>query len=177
MTAVAPVSAVYPQVRIISIRMLKPETCERLLNKIVEIPGIRRVLLHGQNIPKVIPYGPARGMENTNDLRRSITVGSTSFDIRMLVGDIILELEDECVIGLIRRTCEEFFVKFGFSIQKGTFIKPTQTMVDYAKYGSHADASLIGMADPRSREKPVLVEPVEEFHSHLPRCENDALEG
>ncbi len=168
----------YPQIRICSIRMMKPETCEGLLNKLVEIPGIRRILLHGKNIPKVIPYGPARGMENVTDMKRNITVGTTSCDIRMLVSDIILELEDECVIGLINRICNEFFVKFGFIMQQGIFIKPAMTMVDYAKYGPKADLELIGMADPRSKEPPVRVISHEE-HEHRMQyaCENNALEG
>lgn len=158
--------------------MLKPETCENLLNRLVEIPGIRRILLHGQNIPKVIPYGPARGMENTSNMKRNITVGSTSCDIRMLVGDVILELDDECVIGTINRICKDFFVKFGFILQQGVFIKPSMTMVDYAKYGPNADPELIGMVDPRSKERPVRVMSYE-FHEPDKKicCENNALEG
>ncbi|MCA1916570.1 methyl-coenzyme M reductase operon protein D [Methanospirillum hungatei] len=167
-----------PQIRICSIRMMKPETCETLLNKLVEIPGIRRILLHGQNIPKVIPYGPARGMENSTDIKRNITVGTTSCDIRMLVGDIILELEDECIIGVINRICTDFFVKFGFVMQQGIFIKPTMTMFDYAKYGPKPDPELIGMVDPRSKERPVRIIAHEEHeHRMICACENNALEG
>ncbi|QXO95801.1 methyl-coenzyme M reductase operon protein D [Methanospirillum purgamenti] len=171
-------SSAYPQIRICSIRMMKPETCEGLLNKLVEIPGIRRILLHGQNIPKVIPYGPARGMENKTTMKRDITVGDTTCNIRMLVGDVILELDDECTIGLINRICNDFFVKFGFIMQKGIFIKPSMTMVDYAKYGPNADPSLIGMVDPRSKERPVMVVSHEEQDIKTTyRCENNMLEG
>jgi len=158
--------------------MMKPETCENLLNKLVDVPGIRRILLHGQNIPKVIPYGPARGMENKSAIKRRITIGSTSCDIRMLVGDIILELEDECIIGLIQKICNDFFVNFGFVMQKGIFIKPTMTLVDYAKYGPNADPELIGMVDPRSKERPVRVMAHTECeHESVHVCENNALEG
>jgi len=167
----------YPQIRICSIRMLNPETCERLLNKIVLIPGIRRILLHGQNIPKVIPYGPARGMENHTQIKRNITVGSTSCDIRLLVGDIILELEDECVIDQINSVCNDFFVNFGFVLQEGTFIKPSMTMVDFAKYGPNADPDLIGMVDPRSKDLPVMIHSVEGTNMMSTPCENNALEG
>ncbi len=173
----AVISSHYPQIRICSIRMMKPETCEGLLNKLVEIPGIRRILLHGQNIPKVIPYGPARGIENVTDIKRRITVGSTNCDIRMLVGDIILELEDDCIIGVIKRVCDDFFVKFGFVMQEGTFIKPTPTMVDYARYGPKADPDIIGMTDPRSKEGPVMIKSREHGNNPEIRCENDALEG
>ena len=167
----------YPQIRICSIRMLNPETVESLLNKLVVIPGIRRILLHGQNIPKVIPYGPARGMENHTQIKRNITVGSTSCDIRLLVGDIILELEDDCVIDQINHICNDFFVNFGFVLQKGTFIKPSMTMVDFAKYGPKADPDLIGMVDPRSKELPVMIHSAEETNTIKNLCENNALEG
>jgi methyl-coenzyme M reductase subunit D len=167
----------YPQIRICSIRMLSPQTCEKLLNKLVEIPGIRRILLHGQNIPKVIPYGPARGMVNHTQIKRNITVGSTSCDIRLLVGDIIIELENSSVIDQINCICNDFFVNFGFVLQEGTFIKPSMTMVDFAKYGPNADPDLIGMVDPRSKDLPVMIRSAEETNMINNPCENNFLEG
>ncbi|WP_281175210.1 methyl-coenzyme M reductase operon protein D [Methanogenium cariaci] len=41
--------------------MLKPDSAEALLNEVVKIPGIRRMMINGPNLPRTVPYGPARG--------------------------------------------------------------------------------------------------------------------
>lgn len=169
--------ATYPQIKIVSIRMMKPETTERLLNMIVEIPGIRRILLRGQNIPKAVPYGPARGIENTTSFKTGVSIGGTPVDIRLMVGDILIELENTGVVDAIHEKCEEFFVNFGFYIQKGIFIKPSPSMVDYARYGPVVEPSLVGLADPRKKEMPVLIGRHSEVTRVLPSCENSFLEG
>ena len=46
----------YPQCKIVPLRLLGPDTTERLLNNILEAGGIRRVLLNGHNIPLIIQY-------------------------------------------------------------------------------------------------------------------------
>ena len=47
--------AKYPQVRIVTERLLNPETVERLLNLIGNVEGIRRILLNGPRLPSTIP--------------------------------------------------------------------------------------------------------------------------
>jgi methyl-coenzyme M reductase subunit D len=168
---------IYPQVKIVSIRMMKPETTERLLNMIVEIQGVRRILLRGQNIPKTVPYGPARGIENKTDFKYGVSVAGTEVDIRLMVGDIILELEHISVADQIQQTCEEFFTNFGFYIQKGTFIKPSPSMVDYARYGPNVEPELVGLCDPRRKDTPVLLGRYENLAPHSYQCENNMLEG
>jgi methyl-coenzyme M reductase subunit D len=168
---------VFPQMKIVSIRMMKPETTEKLLNLIVKVPGVRRILLRGQNIPKTVPYGPARGIENTTDLKCGRVVAGTEVDIRLMVGDIILELENLSVADTIKKTCDEFFTNFGFYIQKGTFIKPSPSMVDYAKFGSQIEPELVGMSDPRRKDMPVLLGRYKELSPFSHHCENNMLEG
>jgi len=168
---------IYPQIKIVSIRMMRPETTEKLLNMIVKVPGVRRILLRGQNIPKTVPYGPARGIENTTQFKTGVTVAGTDVDIRLMVGDVILELENISVADRIAETCEEFFTNFGFYIQKGTFIKPGPSMVDYAKYGPKMEPELVGLCDPRRKDAPVLLGRYEKQIPSIGHCENNMLEG
>jgi methyl-coenzyme M reductase subunit D len=150
-------NAPFPQVRIVPIRMLKPDTAERLLNGLAAIPGIRRVMIHGPGLPKKVPYGPARGSPNPHSDRKAIRVGDAEIALRIQVGEIILEVEDASVIEEIRSLCDGFFTEFSYRLQEGRFMKTAPTLVDYAKYGPDADTSLIGLADPRSGEGPVIV--------------------
>ncbi len=147
----------YPQIKIVSIRMMKPETTGTLLDILVKLPGIRRILLKGQNIPKIVPYGPARGIENNINFNTNVSIAETDVDIRMFVGDIILELEDQSVIEEIKQSCEQFFTSFGFYIQTGIFIKPSPSLVDYAKYGPKVESELVGMVDPKRNNMPVMI--------------------
>jgi methyl-coenzyme M reductase subunit D len=152
-------NAAFPQVRIVPIRMLKPATAERLLNMLAGIAGIRRMMIHGPGLPKTVPYGPARGSPNPHSDRRSIRVADAEIALRVQVGTIVLEVEDASVIEEIRSLCDDFFVEFPYLLQEGRFMKTAPTLVDYAKYGPDADTSLVGLTDPRNREKPVVLRP------------------
>ncbi|WP_214019395.1 methyl-coenzyme M reductase operon protein D [Methanoculleus sp.] len=150
-------NAAFPQVRIVPIRMLKPRTAERLLNMLAGITGIRRMMIHGPGLPKIVPYGPARGSPNPHSDRRAIHVGDAEIALSLQVGEVILEVEDASVIEEIRSLCDGFFVKFPYRLQEGRFMKTAPTLVDYAKYGPDADTTLIGLADPRNGESPVII--------------------
>ena len=99
----------YPQVRITPTRFLNPETTEDLLDKIFAVGGIRRMVLNGPNLPVTVPYGPARGTPNPHSYRRTIKVCGEDFELRVHVGDILLELEDESVIPAIKEACDAVF--------------------------------------------------------------------
>jgi methyl-coenzyme M reductase subunit D len=147
----------YPQCRIVPMRMLNPDTTKRLLDQVVTVPGIRRILLNGQNLPLVVPYGPARGTKNPHSMRKTIKVADSDIDLHVQVGTITLELEDRSVIGNIRDICDEFFVDFSCYVQEGRFMKSEPSLVDYAKYGPGADPSMIGLVDPKRKEKPAVI--------------------
>jgi methyl-coenzyme M reductase operon protein D len=147
----------YPQCRIVPMRMLSPDTTKRLLDQIVVVPGIRRILLNGQNLPLVVPYGPARGTKNPHSMRKTITVAESDIDLHVQVGTITLETEDRSVTETIRAICDEFFVDFSCYVQEGRFMKSEPSLVDYAKYGPRADKSMIGLVDPKRKEKPSLI--------------------
>ena len=99
----------YPQLRITPTRFLNPETTEELLGKIFAVGGIRRMVLNGPNLPVTVPYGPARGAPNPHTYRRTIQVCGEDFELRVHVGDILLELEDESVIPAIKEACDAVF--------------------------------------------------------------------
>ncbi len=149
--------ATFPQVRIVPLRLLKPVTAESLLNKLAGITGVRRILVRGPGLPENVPYGPARGNPNPHHDRRTINVGDTEIALRVQVGEVILEVEDDSAITEIRSICDTFFVNFSYQIQMGRFMKTDPTLVDYARYGPDADPDLIGLADPRSRDGPVII--------------------
>jgi len=152
-------TATFPQVRIVPIRMLKPETAERLLNMLAGTAGIRRMMIHGPGLPRLVPYGPARGSPNPHSDRKAIRVADAEIALRVQVGTVILEVEDTSTIEEIRSLCDDFFVEFPYLLQEGRFMKSAPTLVDYAKYGPDADRSLVGLTDPRSGEKPVFIRP------------------
>ncbi|MDV4342124.1 methyl-coenzyme M reductase operon protein D [Methanoculleus sp. YWC-01] len=150
-------NATFPQVRVVPTRMLKPETAERLLNMLAGIAGIRRMMIHGPGLPKLVPYGPARGSPNPHSDRKAIRVADAEIALRVQVGMVILEVEDASAIEEIRSLCDAFFTKFPYQLQEGRFMKTAPTLVDYAKYGPDADTTLIGLADPRNGEGPVII--------------------
>jgi len=148
----------FPQYRIVTERLLKPETVEKILNKLVKIPGIIRVIINGPSIPKTVPYGPARGMPNPHSGRTTITVGETDLVLQIQAGTILLELENSEKESEIKQACDEVFTKFSYSIKEGKFMKSTPTLVDYAKYGPDIDRNIIGLVDPKSKKGPILIQ-------------------
>jgi len=150
--------ATFPQCRIDSERFLNPETTERLLNLIVSIPGVRRMVLNGPRLPAMVPYGPAKGMENPHPMRKKIHVGDEEMELQVHVGTVLLELECRDVIPALKAAIEPVFTDFSFRIKEGKFMKTTPSLVDYCKYGPDADKSILGLADPKSRSKPVIIQ-------------------
>ncbi len=152
--------AEYLQVRIVPLRMLYPKTAERLLDSIVKIPGIRRMMINGPRLPETVPYGPARGKPNPHTARKTIHVGGAEVELKIQVGQVVLEVIDKGVIEKIREVCDEIFKEFSYVLQEGQFLKTQASLVDYAKYGPDADESIIGLVDPRSKEGPVIIQGV-----------------
>jgi methyl-coenzyme M reductase subunit D len=150
--------AKYPQFRILPLRMLFPETAERLLNAIVRIKGIRRMMINGPRLPATVPYGPAKGKPNPHTGRKVIHVGDAEMELQVQVGQVVLEVLDQKVIEEVRKVCDEIFTKFPYVLEEGEFMKRKATLVDYAKYGPEADESIIGLVDPRSKEGPVIIQ-------------------
>lgn len=150
--------ATFPQCRIVTARLLNPETTERLLNLIVTIPGIRRMILNGPNLPGEIPFGPGKGQQNPHSRRKKIHVGDQEIELKVHVGTILLEIENRDIIPELKAACETILTNLTFRVQEGRFMKTEPSLADYAKYGPNADREIIGMADPSSRSGPVIIQ-------------------
>ena len=150
--------ATFPQCRISTERFLNPETTERLLNKLCDVPGIRRMVLNGPRLPVTVTYGPAKGMPNAHTMRKTIRVGDQDLELQVHVGTVLLELETREVIPALKAACEAVFTTFTFRIDEGRFMKTSPSLVDYCKYGPDADKDILGMADPSSKSKPVILQ-------------------
>jgi methyl-coenzyme M reductase subunit D len=150
--------ATYPQCRISTERLMNPETTERLLNKLCDVPGIRRMVLNGPRLPAIVTYGPAKGMPNPHSMRQTIHVGDQKLDLQVHVGTVLLELENREMIPALQAACESVFTNFTFRIQEGRYMKTEPSLVDYCKYGPNADKEILGMADPSSKSKPVIIQ-------------------
>ena len=152
--------AIYPQVRIVSARFLKPDTVEQLLNRLVQVCGILRMSINGPSIPATVPHGPARGKPNPHPDRKIIHVGDQELQLQVQVGTIILELEDESYIPAIQEAVDEVFADKGFTctVQQGRYMKTRPTVSDYAKYGPDADREILGLVDPRKKGGPIIIQ-------------------
>ena len=150
--------AEFPQCRIDTERLLKPETTEKILNKLVEIPGIRRIVINGPSIPQKVPYGPARGLPNPHSGKAAITVGETEVDLRVQVGTILLEIETRDIVPKIEEACKEVFTNFTYRVKEGKFMRSTPTQTDYAKYGPQASEIMLGIVDPKNKTGPTLIQ-------------------
>jgi len=150
--------ATFPQCRIDAERLLNPETTEKLLNKVVSVPGIRRMVLNGQRLPETVPYGPAKGQANPHPMRKTIHVGDQELPLQVHVGTVLLELEDSSVIPALKAAIEPVFTDFSFRIKEGRFMKTEPSLVDYCKYGPNADKEMLGLADPKSKSKPIILQ-------------------
>jgi len=149
--------AKYPQVRVVTERLLNPDTVERIINLIVATGGVRRVILNGPRIPAVVSVGPAKGSRNIHDMRKIIKIGEQDVQLEVHVGTIVLELENRDFIPAIREACEKGFTTFSFYLQEGRYMKPEPSLVDYAKYGPDADKDIIGLAEP-GKSGPVILQ-------------------
>ncbi|OPY35723.1 MAG: Methyl-coenzyme M reductase I operon protein D [Methanoregula sp. PtaU1.Bin051] len=148
----------FPQCRIVTHRLLNPDTVERLLNKFFNIHGIRRMVLNGPRLPTVIPSGPSKGIPNPHGMRRTITVGNQELTLQVHVGTILLELENRDAIPALKNACDDVFTEFPYRLSEGRYMKTEPTLVDYAKYGPNADKEMLGLADPSSRTGPIILQ-------------------
>ncbi len=150
--------ATFPQCRIITERLLSPDTTEKLLNKVVSVAGVRRMVLNGPRLPETIPYGPAKGQANPHPMRKTIHVGDQDIALNVHVGTVLLELENREVIPALKAAIEPVFTDFTFRIQEGKYMKTSPSLVDYCKFGPNADKAMLGLADPNSKSRPIIIQ-------------------
>jgi methyl-coenzyme M reductase subunit D len=144
------------QVEIIPQRYLMPATTQKLLNAIYENGGLIRIMIHGPNLPRSVPYGPGRGspIEENRDLL--IDVGGQAFELNVKVGRIRLELQSEKYFDGLKAACERA-LPFSVQLKKGKFFHTKQTLTDYAKFGEVEDKRILGLIDPRAKRERLAI--------------------
>jgi len=147
------------QVKIFPQRLLLPETAEKLLNEIDSVKGVIRMLISGKNLPRKITCGPGTGMDVNHPDRIIIHVSGCAFELHVIVGEVLVEVEDESVVEELRKACEKA-LPFAFEMKRGYFIKTKATLTDYGKYGFKSkfdetinleDERMLGMVDPHAK--------------------------
>jgi methyl-coenzyme M reductase subunit D len=91
-------------------------------------------------------------------MRKAIRVGDQDLDLQVHVGTIVLELENREIIPALHAAIEPVFTNFTFRIQEGRYMKTEPSLVDYCKYGPNADKDILGLADPNSKSRPVILQ-------------------
>lgn len=101
-----------------------------------------------------------------------IHVGDCAFELHVMVGEVIVELEDESTKEELRNACERT-LPFSFEFKQGFFIKKKATLTDYGKYGFKSktdesinleDERILGLMDPHAKPENSLcvINPEEE---------------
>ena len=147
------------QLRVFPHRLLQPETAETILNEIDQVKGVIRMLINGKNLPRKVTSGPGTGADVNHPDRKIIYVGGCAFELHIIVGEIIVEVEDESAVEGVRTACERA-LPFSFEIKRGHFIKRKPTLTDYGKYGFRSrtdesinldDERILGLLDPHAK--------------------------
>ena len=144
------------QVEIVPNRYLMPATAQKLLNEIYENGGIIRIMIHGPNLPRSVPYGPGRGTPIDENRNLLIEVGGQAFELSVKVGRIRLELESEKYFDGLKAACERA-LPFSFNIRRGKFFHTKQTLTDYAKFGNVEDKRILGLIDPKAKKNRLAI--------------------
>lgn len=129
----------YPQVRIMTDRLLSADSTEKVLNALASdefiLSHVRRFDIKGESLPATINSGPNRGIANNHSERRTIRFGNQEIELTKLVGDFYLELlvkdEEELkdVFEHIKVACNAS-IPFGYSMNVGRYTKYRSTISD-----------------------------------------------
>ena len=147
------------QIRVFPQRLLQPETAEKVLNEIDQVKGVIRMLINGKNLPRKVTCGPGTGTDVNHPDRRIINVGDCAFELHIIVGEIMIEVENESAVENVRKACVRA-LPFSFEFRRGHFIKRRPTLTDYAKYGFRSrsderinleDERILGLLDPHAK--------------------------
>ena len=84
--------------------------------------------------------------------------GTRKSRLQVHVGNVLLELENRDNVPALKAACESVFKDFSFRLQEGRYMKTEPSLTDYCKYGPNADKDVIGMDDPTSHSKPVIIQ-------------------
>lgn len=146
------------QIKVFPSRLLQPETAEKLLNEIDKVKGVIRMVVAGKNLPRKVTCGPGTGSDVNHPNREVIHVADVAFELHVMVGEVIVEVENEHSLEELRTACERA-LPFSFEFKQGFFIKKKATLTDYGKYGFKSktdesinldDERMLGLIDPHA---------------------------
>src|SRR3990172_8292614 len=149
------------QVRVFPKRLLQPQTAERVLNEIDQVKGVIRMLINGKNLPRKVTSGPGTGAPVNHPDRKVIHVGDCALELHIIVGEILVEVENEDAVENVKIACERS-LPFSFEFKRGHYIKRKPTLTDYGKYGFRSksderinleDERILGLMDPRAKKE------------------------
>ncbi|MEN4017068.1 MAG: methyl-coenzyme M reductase operon protein D [Methanobacterium sp.] len=144
-------------VKIFPYRRLKPETTAKILNGVIEFKGILRILVNGDSIPKIVGYGPAKGIQVNHEDRKVIKVKEDYFELFVSVGELIITVKYEKLDSFLEKlqSLLNDVLSFEYDVFVGIFTKTNITVSDYLKLGlgldENIDPRLIGMVDPKAK--------------------------
>ncbi len=144
------------QVEIVPSRFLMPETAQRLLNEIYKNGGIVRIMIHGPNMPRTVPYGPGKGLPIEENKDRLLEIGDQAIELTVTVGRVRLELESQEYVVGVKAACERA-LPFSFQFRQGKFFHDRMTTSDYAKYGKVEDVRILGLIDPKAKKDKLAI--------------------
>ena len=125
-----------PEVRVMTTRLLSAETTEKVLCIIDKIENIRQINMCGENLPRMINSGPAKGNANNHTERRTINVNGHEVELHCLVGSFYIELavddkdQLEATVEKIKAAFDET-VADGYTIDIGRYSKYRPSLHDY----------------------------------------------
>ncbi|MGB9131133.1 MAG: methyl-coenzyme M reductase operon protein D [Methanosarcina sp.] len=138
------------QIEIFPIRILSPETAQKLIAEIYKVDGVVRVMVQGNRLPDRVSAGPGTGEKVEHPLRKPIQIGDQVIELKICAGRIRIELSNAEAKEKIREVCEKL-LPFSFEFREGNFFRRKPTVTDYAKFGPEADPRLLGMFDPKAK--------------------------
>ena len=144
------------QVEIVPSRFLLPETAQRLLNEIHKNGGIQRIMIHGPNMPRAVPYGPGKGIPIEENRDLLLEVAGQAVELRVKVGRIRLELESKDYLEGLKAASERA-LPYSFQFRQGKFFHDRMTTSDYAKYGKVEDQRILGLIDPKAKKDKLAI--------------------
>jgi len=149
------------QVRVFPKRLLQAKTAERVLNEIDQVKGVIRMLINGKNLPRKVTSGPGTGAPVNHPDRKVIHVGDCALELHIIVGEILVEVENEDAVENVKIACERS-LPFSFEFKRGHYIKRKPTLTDYGKYGFRSksderinleDERILGLTDPHAKKE------------------------
>ncbi|MDD1727533.1 MAG: methyl-coenzyme M reductase operon protein D [Methanospirillum sp.] len=147
----------YPQCRIIPLQMLRADNAEKFLDGLSYIPGIRRMLVHGPGFSSENPKDHFKDKKTPLPVLSDVKISDQNVQMRVMMGDVIVEAADESVIEKVADFCIEFLQDMPVQILVGKFIKTEASLSDYLEKIPESDNDLIGLSDYKQRIDPVII--------------------